>query len=96
MRVSRSHGVVTVVDQDLLDILVCPETKQRLHMADTQLLERLNASVHDGSLRTRSGEVVSIPLEAGLVREDGQVIYSVRDDIPIMLIDEAIQLPEET
>ena len=81
MRVSRSHGVVTVVDQDLLDILVCPETKQRLHMADTQLLERLNASVHDGSLRTRSGEVVSIPLKrvhAATTRDQGATVLVVR------------------
>jgi uncharacterized protein YbaR (Trm112 family) len=26
------------------------------------------------------------------VREDGAVLYPVRDDIPIMLIDESIQL----
>ena len=28
----------------------------------------------------------------GLVREDGDWLYPVRDDIPIMLIDEAIPL----
>ena len=30
-----------MVDQSLLDILVCPETKQPLSVADTALLDRL-------------------------------------------------------
>ncbi len=31
-------------------------------------------------------------IEEGLVREDGKVLYPVRDDIPVMLLDEAIRL----
>ena len=83
-----------MVDQSLLEILVCPETKQPLHVADAGLIERLNMSVGDGSLATRGGQPVTEPLVEGLVREDGAMLYPVRDDIPIMLIDEAIPLPE--
>jgi uncharacterized protein YbaR (Trm112 family) len=32
------------------------------------------------------------PIEAGLVREDAQYLYPVRDDIPVMLIGEGIEL----
>ena len=81
-----------MVDQSLLDILVCPETKQPLHPAEAGELERLNASVREGSVSTRGGAKVSEPITEGLVREDGRVLYPVRDDIPIMLIDESIQL----
>jgi uncharacterized protein YbaR (Trm112 family) len=81
-----------VVDQSLLDILVCPETKQPLRVADAALLERLNASARQGSLTNRAGKPVATPVEAGLVLEDGAVLYPVRDDIPIMLIDESIPL----
>jgi uncharacterized protein YbaR (Trm112 family) len=84
--------VVTVVDQSLLEILVCPETKQPLHVADAGLIERLNASIREGSVASRGGQAVTDPLVEGLVREDGAVLYPVRDDIPIMLIDEAIPL----
>jgi len=83
-----------LVDQSLLDILVCPETKQPLHVAEAELLERLNASIREGSVTTRGGQAVSTPIEAGLVRQDGGVLYPVRDDIPIMLIDESIPLSE--
>jgi uncharacterized protein len=84
-----------LVDQSLLEILVCPETKQPLRVADAGLIERLNAQVAAGSLANRAGQPVTEPLVEGLVREDGAVLYPVRDDIPIMLIDEAIPLSEQ-
>ena len=62
----------------LLDILVCPETKQPLRVADEALI---------ASLRARG-----VLIEAGLVRADGAVLYPVRDGVPVMLIDEAILL----
>lgn len=84
-----------MVDQSLLDILVCPETKQPLRVADAALLERLNDSIRKGAVVARGGQTVNDPLAEGLVREDGAVLYPVRDDIPIMLIDEAIPLPQQ-
>ena len=83
-----------MVDQSLLDILVCPETKQPLHPAEAPLLEELNASIEGGGVATRGGEPVSETIDEGLVREDCTVLYPVRDDIPIMLIDESIQLSQ--
>ena len=81
-----------MVDPELLEILVCPESKQPLREADAALLARLNAAVAKGSLRNRAGEVVRDSMEGGLVREDGKFVYPVREGIPIMLIDEAIAL----
>jgi uncharacterized protein YbaR (Trm112 family) len=83
-----------VVDQSLLEILVCPETKQPLRVADAALLDRLNTSVRKGAIKNRGGHAVSAPVEEGLVRQDGSVLYPVRDDIPIMLIDESIPLSQ--
>ncbi|MGD8319969.1 MAG: hypothetical protein PVJ02_05930 [Gemmatimonadota bacterium] len=55
-------------------------------------MARLNTAIQAGGVRNRGGELVSEPVQEGLVREDGLFLYPVRDDIPIMLIDEAIPL----
>ncbi len=81
-----------MLDPELLEILVCPETKEPVHLAQTALLDRLNQAVADGRVATRAGEPVKERIEAGLVREDGRYLYPIKDDIPVMLIDESIPL----
>ena len=81
-----------MIDRELLEILVCPETKQPVKVADPDLVGRLNEAIREGRLRNRGGDAVKETLDGGLIREDGEVLYPVRDDIPIMLLDEAIGL----
>lgn len=92
-RTCEGRGHV-MIDPELLDILVCPETKQPVEPAADELVERLNDAIRRGELRDRSGDTVRDALDGGLVREDGTLLYPVRDDIPVMLIDEAIPLDE--
>jgi uncharacterized protein YbaR (Trm112 family) len=80
------------VPADLLEILVCPETRQGVRLAQADELERVNARIREGALRNRGGEKVAEPLREALVREDGRVLYPVDDGIPVMLIDESIEL----
>ncbi len=80
------------VSEELLEILVCPETKQPVRPASAEQLAELNAKIEAGSLRNRGGESVTRPLEEALVREDGRVLYPVDDGIPVMLIEESIEL----
>ena len=79
-----------MVDKELLDILCCPETKQDLALVDEKTVARINKLIGEGKIKTRGGEVVRDPLDAGLLRADRKFLYAIREDIPIMLIDEAI------
>ena len=81
-----------MVDQELLNLLVCPENKTRVTQASDDLVGKINSSIKAGTLKNRAGETVGEPIDGGLVREDQQYLYAIRDDIPIMLIDEAIPL----
>lgn len=85
-----------MINKELLDILVCPELRTPLTVADDELLAALNRAVAAGRLKNRGGERVERPLDGGLVREDREVVYPIQDGIPIMLVDEAIPLSQLT
>ena len=84
-----------MIDAELLKILCCPETHQELRLAEAELIDGLNKRSAAGALKNRSGVVVSEKLDGGLVRADGKFLYPIRQQIPIMLIDEAIPLASE-
>ena len=80
------------LDQQLLNILACPETKEPVSLADETMIAQINAAIESGTLMNRAGEKVEGTIDGGLVREDKKYLYPIRDDIPIMLIDEGIPL----
>jgi uncharacterized protein YbaR (Trm112 family) len=83
-----------MIDPELLKIMCCPETHQPIAFAEPALVEKLNQKIAAGQLKNRGGQAVAEKIDGGLVREDGQVLYPIRQDIPVMLIDEAIPLAE--
>ena len=80
--------------EKLLNMLVCPEDRSPLRPAEPALLERINQAVAAGRWKNRAGQTISAALDAGLVRQDGRLLYPVIDNIPNMLSDEAIPLDQ--
>lgn len=87
----ESTGKVNI-DKELLAILCCPETKQEVMLADEALIAQLNAQVRRGELKNKSGQPVSEKLDGGLIRADRKILYPIREDIPVMLIEEGIPI----
>jgi uncharacterized protein YbaR (Trm112 family) len=82
------------IDDELLNLLVCPETRDKLSLADDALVARVNAAIQKGTLKTRRGTPIKSRIDAGLVRPDGNVLYAIVDNIPNLLIDDAITLDQ--
>lgn len=78
--------------KELLDILACPDTKEPVSIAEPELIKEINEKIARGELKNRGGNTVSEKMESGLLRDDRRVLYPIRDNIPIMLIDEGIPL----
>ena len=81
-----------MLDAELLKILCCPETHETLTLADALRIDRLNQQIAAGQLRNRAGQPVTEKLDGGLIRADRRFLYPIRQDIPVLLIDEAIPL----
>lgn len=85
------------INQDLLEILCCPETKVPVEVLPAEKLAKLNERISAGGVVYKDGSAVDKPLQEGLITEDNQTVYRVDDDIPVMLVDQGIatrQIPD--
>ncbi|MBW8822992.1 MAG: Trm112 family protein [Xanthomonadales bacterium] len=77
------------MDKKLLDILVCPVTRQPLAQLDGERLKALNATIGQSGVQF-GGHRQTEALREALVTRDGKRIYRVDDGIPVLLPDEAL------
>ena len=82
------------IDPQLLQHLICPESRQPLAVAPAELVSQANAARARGTLLNRAGALVTHALDGGLLRQDGDLLYAVCDGIPILLPDEAIPVAQ--
>ncbi len=81
-----------MIAPDLLEILRCPETREPLMLADAATLDACNARIAAGELRNVGTELITDPMTGGLIRADGRRLYPIRNEIPILLVEEGIAI----
>ena len=77
------------MDKKLLDILVCPITRQPLAQLDGERLKALNATIGQSGAQF-GGHRQTQALREALVTRDGKRIYRVDDGIPVLLAEEGM------
>ncbi len=84
-----------MIDDELLSLLACPETKKNLVLIDEDLVRRINDKIASGQVLTRMKGKVTEPIEGGLMREgDATSVYPVRNNIPVLLVEELIEIKD--
>jgi uncharacterized protein len=81
-----------MIRPELISILVCPEDHSAVRLASVDLIAKINRAIALGTLTNRAGSKVERRFDGGLVRADRTLLYPIIDDIPMMLVDEAIPL----
>lgn len=62
-------------------LLACPVTHQPLRPASAQLVAELNAEIARLALRDATATLIKVPLTGGLLRDDGLLLYPVRNGV---------------
>jgi len=78
------------MDRKLLDLLVCPTTRQPLALLDPRALAVLNEAIGQGGIVRGDGSAQTEPLREALVTRDRALVYRIDDGIPVLLAEEAI------
>jgi uncharacterized protein YbaR (Trm112 family) len=86
--------VVVMISEEFLRILRCPLSRQPLKLADKPLIARVNAAIEERRIVNRVGERVSRRCDGGLINEAVTLLYPIHDEIPCLLVDEAIALEQ--
>jgi uncharacterized protein YbaR (Trm112 family) len=78
------------MDRKLLDLLVCPITRQPLQLLDSRGLQALNAAIAGGGIVRGDGSAQAEALAEALITRDRKTVYRIDDGIPVLLAEEAI------
>lgn len=84
------------IDRKLLEILVCPITKQPLFVLKPARLDMLNQLIEQRKLHAVDGSVIEQPLQQALITQNGTTIYRVDGDVPVMLEEQSIPCEQLT
>ena len=80
------------VDGAFLSLLRCPRTGAELRIAEPEELAAINDSLVKGELENVAGRKLEQTMEGALVSACGRWLYPVHEGIPVLLVEEALEL----
>ena len=92
--VPPNREMLAVINNQLLEMLRCPQDQSSLSQAEQELVERTNRGIAAEQVVNLAGQKVTTAIDGGLVRASGDLMYLVVEGIPVMLPDEAIDLSQ--
>jgi len=81
-----------MLTEDVLQLLQCPLTGKKLSLATKGMVSRVNEAIATEHARDRTEQKVYKPIDGGLVTEDSAWLYPIREQIPTLVVEEAIDL----
>lgn len=78
--------------KEILDILICPETKQKVEIISPEMLSEINTKISQKALKRIDGSTVEEPLSEALITSDKSRIYPISNGIPNLVKEESIIL----
>jgi uncharacterized protein YbaR (Trm112 family) len=81
-----------MLTEEVLELLQCPLTGKKLSLASDQMILRVNEAIANGNARDRIEQKVSHKIDGGLVTDEGVWLYPIREEIPTLVVEEAIDI----
>jgi uncharacterized protein YbaR (Trm112 family) len=78
------------VSERLIEIIICPRTKQNLKNLSPERVASLNQQIEQGRVKFYDQSTVGDKLDEALITEDEKVIYRVDEGIPVLMVDKGI------
>lgn len=83
------------ISKELLKLLACPVSGQKLHQATKEEIENINMLISQRKIIRKNNEKLVKKLSSALIREDGKIGYSIEDSIPNLLSDHGFEIPDK-
>ena len=80
------------MDPNQLNIICCPDTREKLSTATPKQLALINAEIANNTLTKLDGSIAENPQSKALINATKTLLYPIEEDIPILLENEAIEL----
>ena len=80
------------MNPNLLNIICCPVTREKLSIATSKQLDFINAEIANSNLRKLDGSIAEKTQSKALINAAKTLLYPIEEGIPILLESEAIEI----